>query len=124
MDDETVTPEYISVPRYHGPASKLGWLLFAASLIMVLASTYLGYKQYSYVHCQTLVNDSFVKALKARTDAAEADRNAMDQLVSDVSNAKTRDDSVRALAKYRETRAKADADRRQHPLPEPASSSC
>lgn len=102
----------------------LGWALFVVSIVVVAWSAYLGVQQVEYIRCQSKVNDSFSRALKARTDASQQDRNAMDRLVEDISNAKAPGDAKAALDRYRETRTKADADRNKNPLPEPASSAC
>jgi hypothetical protein len=104
--------------------SAVEWAVLAASVIALLLAGLSGYRSATYARCQAGVNEQLVKATNARAAAAEQDRDAMDQLVTDVSNAKTADDSRNALARYRQTRAKADQDRRDHPLPSPPSEHC
>lgn len=77
-----------------------------------------------YVECQAAVTDQLVTALNARFMATTRDREALDRLVGEVARAQNSDDSRRALATYQQARARADADRAAHPLPDPPAARC
>lgn len=102
----------------------VAWSLLGASLAAMFSSVYLGFEQIEHQKCQALVNDSFSRALSARTVAAEQDRSALDKMIEDVTKAKSPADTRAALELYRATRAKADQERKEHPLPRPASETC
>ena len=81
-------------------------------------------RQTAYTHCQARVNDAPIKAQNARAVSADQDRDALDQLVSDIIRARSATDTEAALARYQRTRAATDAQRAQHPLPAPPSQAC
>lgn len=74
--------------------------------------------------CQADVNDQLVRALKARSAAAEERDAAFDTMIDAVLNAKTGAESRAAIARYREVQLKVASERRQNPLPAPPSQTC
>jgi hypothetical protein len=99
-------------------------LMFAASVLALALAVISGVNTSKYAHCQARVNQQMVVAQNARAAAAEVDRDAIDQLVSDVVMSRTAADTLTALNRYQATRAAADEARRQHPLPAPPSQVC
>lgn len=99
-------------------------LIMLASVIALGVAVWSGIRNSEHAQCQSMVNELMARALSERAKAADADRSALDQLVSDSLSA-TSDTQIRAaLERYRETRAQADRDRAEHPLPQPPSASC
>lgn len=107
-----------------GPDGFVGWILVVASAIAVLGSVFVGYEQNEYQKCQGKVNDSFTRALAARSTTSEQDRAALDRLVEDIAKSKSSAETKAALELYRSTRTKADEERGRNPLPKPASEAC
>lgn len=102
----------------------IGGLVLAASMIALGFSTVTGIQSRDFAKCQAQVYEQLVAAQNARAAAGAQDRNAIDRLIQDVSEAKTPTDSRTALQRYRDTRAAADAERQRNPLPEPPSKRC
>lgn len=98
------------------------WLVVSV-LAMVLAVVS-GLRSQSYARCQAAVNDALVAAQIGRDEAAAHDRQAVDRMVTDVLAARSPADTRAALERYRDTRAEADRNRAEHPLPAPPSQTC
>ena len=92
------------------PPRILLWLVTAASLLALVAASVSGYRSAVYARCQAQVNDAVISAQRAQADA-------VDQMVTDVLEAKVAGDTRRALERYRQARA-------AHPMPPPASEIC
>lgn len=101
-----------------------GGIVLFASLLALGFATVTGIQSREFARCQAQIYEQLVTAQNARASAAAQDRAAMDQLVQDVSNAKSPADSRAALQRYRDTRATTDAERTRNPLPEPPSKRC
>jgi len=102
----------------------IGYSVMVASIFALLMAVYTSYRSAVYTHCQANVNEALVRAQTSRAAAAEQDRDAVDRLVTDVLNARSREDSRAALERYRATRAAADAERAKNPIPAPPSQTC
>lgn len=100
------------------------WILIVVSLAAVAGSIQQAYSQAAYARCQGAVNESLINSSNARAEAARQDREAVDQMVKDVSSAKAAGDTRAALARYLSARAAADKSRAEHPLPKPPSVTC
>lgn len=99
-------------------------LVLIAAVVSGLQQASLARRQTTYAHCQAKVNDALINAQNARVVAANQDRDALDRMVSDITRAMSRADTEAALARYQQTRAATDAERKRHPLPAPPSQSC
>lgn len=101
------------------------WLIVIATVILIFAvisslvSASVDRRQRQFVACQAEVNQARSDALDELAQIGSQDRAALDQLVTDVTTATTREESLRALRTYQDTRAKLEADRKNHPLPRP-----
>jgi hypothetical protein len=69
--------------------------------------------------CQTQYNETVVRVVAARADAASQDRDTLDNLLKTVATATQPTQVEAALQKYIKDRASADAERARSPLPEP-----
>ncbi len=98
--------------------------MLVASVVALGMSALVGYQSRGQAECQARINEQLVVAQSARAKAADQDRDAVDRLISDVSEAKSPADSRAALQRYRDTRASADAERTRNPLPAPPSQRC
>lgn len=102
----------------------MGWVVLTASVIALVFSAVTGVQARDHAKCQQRINEQLVVASNARASAAAQDRDAIDRLIADVSEAKSPGDSRIALQRYRDTRAAADAERERNPLPAPPSQRC
>lgn len=91
------------------------------SLFLSLA---VGARQYSLAGCLAEYNNQAAQATGQRSDAAEEDRQALDEMLTTIANAKERGAAAAALRTYVDTRARADAKRAKNPPPAPPSVSC
>jgi len=92
-----------------------------AAVALVL-SVGVGFKQYQLTGCIARYNEANNISQRARSEAADLDRQAQDQLFRAIS-----DDPQHAfdrLRQYNDTRAEADAQRARNPIPAPPSETC
>lgn len=101
------------------------WLLLLAAAILVFSvlSTAVSWntdrRQRDFVACQASVNQDRTDALNDLFQIGVQDRAAVDALVLGVTQATTAAESRKVLATYAKTRADNEADRKEHPLPQP-----
>lgn len=81
-------------------------------------------RQSVYIECQARVNDQLVRALKARSDSAQARNDATDALIDAILLAKSREEVAHIFATWKASKDKAADDRTSNPLPEPPSDTC
>lgn len=96
----------------------LPFVMLAASLLALFLAALSGYENQSHARCQAGVNEALILAQRARSQAADDDRAALDRMVADVAQAHSAADTRAALARYRATRSDADAKRAANPLPD------
>lgn len=92
-----------------------------ASLLLSLA---VGAKQYELASCLATYNNAQARANGPRIQAAEDDRQAMDELVNRIVTAKSRADSAAAFQDYVAKRRIANETRAKNPPPPPPSEVC
>lgn len=98
-----------------------------ASLLIGLS---VGIRQYNLTGCLAQYNDATNKATAARTEAAAADRKALDDMVQAIVDARALSPEQaqaavnKALTGYLVARASADGQRKGNPLPGPPSQTC
>lgn len=99
----------------------------AISLLMLLYLLGLGWlyrMQADIVSCQASYAEASATATQARTLAAAEDRAVLDNLITSIATARSREDTRAALAAYQSTRAETDRRRDEHPLPALPSTRC
>lgn len=113
----------------------VGWLDSAAvtrvlkviAILSLLASLFVGVRQYELTACLAAYNDANNKATAARSDAAASDRAALDSMVKAIADAYDSGDRTatrKALNEYLVARARGDGQRQGNPLPAPPSQTC
>lgn len=78
----------------------------------------------AYVQCQAEWTGFLQKALSAARDVSKDVSLALDNLILSVSNSKSREETVAAINKYKEVRAKQKLVLEQNPLPDPPKEVC
>jgi hypothetical protein len=100
-------------------AARLVWIVALAALLLCVG---LGIKQFQLTTCQARYAEASNASQRARADAAEVDRQAQDQLFRSIAdNPRAALDAVQA---YNRSRASADAQRAQNPIPPAPSTNC
>lgn len=94
------------------------------AFLSLLLSLGVGAKQYALADCLARYNDEAAASQKARAQAAEEDRQAVDTMVKSVVNSHSRAESRAALLAYVNTRAVNDEKRRANPAPVGPSELC
>jgi hypothetical protein len=77
-----------------------------------------------FVACQSDVNDQLVKALQARTTAADSYNDALNKLINSLFSAKTQEEAASVYSAWKAKLAQTAADRAAHPYPDPPSNTC
>ena len=102
-------------------------VIAVVSLVIGLS---VGVKQYALTSCLADYNEASNKATAARTEAAAADRKALDDMVQAIVDARSLPQEQaqqavqKALTGYLVARASADGQRKGSPLPGPPSQTC
>ena len=103
-------------------------VLKVIAIVSLLASLVVGYNQSRLTACLAAYNEASNKATAARTDAAQADREALDTMINAIAHAGSTPDPKatvnKALNDYLVSRARADGQRSGNPLPAPPSQTC
>lgn len=100
------------------------------AVISLLVGLAVGVNQYQLTSCLADYNEASNKATAARTDAAAADRKALDDMVQAIVDARALPSEEaqqavqKALTGYLVARASADGQRKGSPLPAPPSQTC
>lgn len=95
----------------------VGVIILLLALMTLGSTVYYNYVQRATTRCQAQFNEKFIEQLNARNRIADNDRESLSNLVKAVTNARSREDSHKALENYLRTKEKNDAERREHPLP-------
>ncbi len=108
-------------------ATRIIQLVAIASLILAL---FVGLRQYALADCLSTYSDDNARASAQRLLAAEQDRKALDEMISQVAGARSAPPAEAgrqvsdAFDKYLRQRAEADAQRKRNPPPPPPSERC
>jgi hypothetical protein len=100
------------------------------AILSLLASLFVGVKQYELTSCLAGYNDASNANSKARAAAAAEEREALDTMISAIAEAQSvpamsRQTAVKqAFDQYLRSRAYIDGKREVLPLPEPPSQTC
>jgi hypothetical protein len=78
----------------------------------------------AYVRCQAAVDDQLIKALQARTAAADAYNATLTNLIVSLFDSKSPEQAHAVFLAWQMQLAKTAADRAAHPLPSPPSRAC
>lgn len=97
---------------------------FSASTVSLVGSWQTGSNLTQYVTCQSEWNSFLYRALEARTGASAEATEAMDELISAITQAKSADETRAALNKYKAARANQVEKQRENPLPPPPDQVC
>lgn len=105
--------------------------LFKVIAIMsLLASLFVGVKQYELTACLAQYNEASNANQQLRAAAAAEEREALDGLISSIDDARSKSAADgrqaldRAFDDYRETRARIEGKREVAPIPGPPSQTC
>lgn len=96
------------------------WKIMA--LVALLASLAIGARQFQMTACQARFNEASNASTRARAEAAEVDRRAVDDLMRSV--AANPREALDAIGAYNTSRAQADRQRSASPVPPPPSDTC
>lgn len=102
------------------PTADLVWKAMAG--VALLLSLAIGGVQLKLTACQAAYAEASNISQRARAEAAEADRLALDRMLQVVADNPR--GSLDAIREYNATRAAADAQRERNPIPPPPSSTC
>lgn len=102
-------------------ATRVLKLVAIVSLLLGLA---VGVQQAQLTACLAAYTEAANVSSKARTEAAEGDRKALDDMVKSIAGAKDSATVKDALSTYLQARAFADGQRASNPLPGPPSQTC
>lgn len=105
-------------------------LFKVVAMLSLLASLFVGVKQYELTSCLATYNDASNANSQARAQAAAEERSALDELISSIdearsvpaANARTALDL--AFREYAEQRARIEGKREVMPIPAPPSQTC
>lgn len=103
-----------------GPLANIIWKGMA--LIALVLSVAIGVRQFQMTQCQARYNEASNVSQRARSEAAEQDRQAQDAMFKAI--AKDPKSTIVLLNGYLEDRAAANAQRAQNPVPPPPSETC
>lgn len=92
-----------------------------AAIALVLSAG-VGVRQYQLTGCVARYNERSNESQRARAQAADADRKALDDMLQVVADNPRQ--SIVAIKHYNEIRAQADAQRSSNPIPPPPSETC
>lgn len=110
-----------SVKRWlDSPAADRLWKVMAG--VALLLSLGIGVVQLRLTACQAAYAEASNASQRARAQAAEVDRQALDRVMRVV--AENPRQGLAAVQEYNAARAAADAQRARNPIPEPPSSNC
>ncbi|BAL85454.1 hypothetical protein AMIS_2340 [Actinoplanes missouriensis 431] len=98
----------------------IAWRLMAA--VALLLSVMIGVRQVQMTSCQARYNESANSSTRARAEAAEADRQALDELLRVVADQP--DAALSEIRRYNMARAQADEQRRLNPVPPSPQETC
>lgn len=103
-------------------------LLKVVAILSLLLAVGVGVQQARLTSCLAAYNEASNLSSRARTEAAEADRKAVDDMVKAIAEARRAPDPAgavdQALGGYLQARAFADGQRAGNPLPGPPSQTC
>lgn len=85
-------------------------------------SLWIGVQQYRMTRCQAAYNEASATSTRARSAAAESDRQALDDLMRTV--AEQPRGAIQAVREYNAVRRMTDGQRAANPLPPPPSETC
>lgn len=100
-------------------------LVVIVTLVSGTQLAWFSYQQRETTECQSTYNQAFIDALRVRTSIADSDRENLTQMVKAITEAKTGEDSRKALNEYLATKARNDEERAQAKYPDvPPSGHC
>ena len=102
------------------PQANVAWKLMAA--IALIISVFVAVQQWDMTACQARYNEASNASTRARAEAAEADRRALDDLLLVVADEP--DAALAAVRHYNQVRAQADEQRRLNPVPPSPQETC
>lgn len=88
------------------------------TLVSAAQLAWFSYQQRRTTSCQADYNQAFIQALRVRASIADSDRESLAVMVRAITEAKSGEESRKALDDYLATKARNDAERSQAPLPE------
>lgn len=97
------------------------------AVLSLLISLTVGVRQFVLTNCLAAYNEAVSVSTNARTSAAEADRQALDDMIKRVATARHSGDQKaidEAFSQYLQARAFANGQRASNPLPAPPSQMC
>jgi hypothetical protein len=98
----------------------IAWRLMAAVALVI--SVYVAIQQWDMTACQARYNEASNASTRARAEAAEADRRAIDELLRVVADQP--DAALSAVRHYNQVRDQADEQRRLNPVPPSPQETC
>lgn len=96
----------------------IGWVIIVMAIVSVATVSYAVNRQQQAVTCQADYNTAFVAALKTRTEAAAADRQAQRDLLTGMVTARDPVTSRKLIDQYLHKLDEADNQRDDNPLPQ------
>jgi hypothetical protein len=96
-----------------------GKIMAAVALVL---SVFVAVQQYDMTACQARYNEASNTSTRARAEAAEADRRALDELLQVVAD--NPDAALNAIRRYNMTRRAADEQRARNPVPPSPQETC
>lgn len=105
---------------FGGRVANIAWKVMAA--VALLLSIGIGYQQRQMTACQARYNEASNASQQARSLAAEADRQAVDELMRAVATNPRQ--ALIAIRAYNAKRDLADRQREANPVPPPPSETC
>lgn len=96
----------------------VGWVVIVLAVGSVTTMSYTLNRQQQAVTCQADYNAAFVAALKERSTAASADRQAQRELLTGIATARTPQESQAQMDAYLRKLDEADDQRDDNPLPQ------
>lgn len=96
------------------------WKIMA--LVALVVSLAIGVRQFQMTACQARFNEASNASTRARAEAAEVDRRAVDDLMRSVA-AHPRE-ALEAIGRYNSARALGNEQRAANPVPPPPSDTC
>ena len=92
------------------------------AVVALLLSVFVAVQQWDMTACQARYNEASNASTRARAEAAEADRQALDQLLQVVAD--NPDAALSAVREYNMSRRAADEQRRANPVPPSPQETC
>lgn len=100
-------------------------LVVIVTLVSGMQLAWFSYEQRETTECQSKYNQAFTDALRVRAVVADSDRENLTKMVKAITEAKTPEDSRKALDEYLATKARNDVERAQAKYPDvPPSGRC